>query len=411
MCGVPGVRFDAGDEALREGVVADRDGASHEPGQVGGVVLRFARGGGGGELLERRGGAVGVRKSGMDHGRRCQADHQDVCVPDGVGARFEPLEPSGTPRCGTAKRVDASLRAAYVHEVARRLHLEARREPVCDPERLVDAAGIDQRIDPAQRHQVENLVEPAGGRERDPGVELVEGRLRPFVDPQLDAEVVVEDPHLASQSGVRGEPDRLAHIVEAAGISDSAAGEAEVAERARRPLQAELVGERDRSLSRGECGVTPTVQEVRTRDLGQRLDVHGPPGQRFQQCQGLGRQLDPARIGQAGEQACEHVHGVRQAGEIAALLERRDRLLQCLLRLESATGVECGLGEAHERLWPAGVCGWGQRQRSLQVGERRGGVEARARSPASVRNRRAGVSSSAALSASPAARARSRAVE
>ena len=230
MCGVPGVRFDAGDESLREGVVADRDRASHEPGQVGGVVLRFARGGGRGELLERRGRAVGVCKSGMGHGRRCQADDQAVRVSNRVGARFEPLEPSGNLCCATAKRVDPRLCAAYVQEVARCLDLEARGEPVRDLECFVDAAGVDQRFDSAQRHQVEHLVEPAGGRECDPGVELVESRLGPLVGPQLEAEVIVEDSHLASQSAIRRDPDRLAHVIEATRLSEPSASKAEIAE-------------------------------------------------------------------------------------------------------------------------------------------------------------------------------------
>ena len=188
--------------------------------------------------------------------------------------------------------------------------------------------------------------------------------------------------------------------------------EAEVAERARRPFQAELVGKRECSLGGRECGVTSAVQEVRTRDLGERLDVRGALGQRFQQRQGLGRQLDPAWIGQAGEQAGEHVHGVRRGGEIAALLEamgspapappsprgcgRRGMRPRRSARARPAgRGVVGGVSaSARSRLVSAAVVS-----------------RPRARSPARVRNRRAGASSSAALSASPAARARSRAVE
>src|SRR5207244_5849324 len=123
---------------------------------------------------------------------------------------------------------------------------------------------------------------------------------------------------------------------------------------------AELVGKRECSLGGGECGLTSAVEEVCTRDLGERLDVCAPFGERFQQCQGLAWQFDPAWIGQAGEEAGEHMHGVRHAGEISALLERWDRPLQRLLRLEGATSVECGLGEAHERVRPVGVCGWSE---------------------------------------------------
>ena len=45
MFGVAVVRLDAGDESLREGAVVERDGASHERGQVCGVVLGLARAG------------------------------------------------------------------------------------------------------------------------------------------------------------------------------------------------------------------------------------------------------------------------------------------------------------------------------------------------------------------------------
>ena len=231
----------------------------------------------------------------MSYGRRGQADHEGVGVPGCARAGCEPLEPSGNLCCGTAKCVDARLGAAYVQQVARCLDLEPRGEPVCDVERLVDATRVDQRIDSGERDQVDDLGESAGGCEGCPGVELVEGRLRPFVGPQLDAEVVVEDSHFSSLSGVGRQPDCLAHVVEATRIADSSASEAEVAERARRSLQPELIGKRDCSFGGGECSFTAAVEKVGTRDLGQRLDVRAPLRERIQQ-----RQASPGSSTQRG---------------------------------------------------------------------------------------------------------------
>ena len=70
------------------------------------------------------------------------------------------------------------------------------------------------------------------------------------------------------------------------------------------------------------------------------------------------------------------MHGVRHAGEMSALLERWDCPLQRLLRFERAPGVECSLSETHKRVRPVRVCKWSERQRPLEVGKRRGGVEA-----------------------------------
>ena len=66
-------------------------------------------------------------------------------------------------------------------------------------------------------------------------------------DPQPEAEVVVQDRDLASLSGLIGKQDRLAHILGSSGVSDVHARRAEVAERARRRFETELLRQPQRA--------------------------------------------------------------------------------------------------------------------------------------------------------------------
>ena len=123
------------------------------------------------------------------------------------------------------------------------------------------------------------------------------------------------------QSAIRRDPDRLAHLIEATRLSEPSTSKAKIPKRARRPFQAELVGKSECSLGGARGGVTSAVQEVRTRDLRERLYVRGALGNGSSGARASAGSSNPRRIAQAGEQAGEHVHGVRRGGEIAPLLE------------------------------------------------------------------------------------------
>ena len=159
--------------------------------------------------------AVGVCQSGVSYGRRGQADHERVGVPGCARAGCEPLEPSGNLCCGTTKCVDARLGAAYVQQVARCLDLEPRGEPVsASSASSMRPASISGSILVSVIRSMIS-VSPQAAAKADPGVELVECRLGPFVGPQQDAEVVVEDADFAALSGFGRQPDCLAHVVDA----------------------------------------------------------------------------------------------------------------------------------------------------------------------------------------------------
>ena len=187
----------------------------------------------------------------------------------------------------------------------------------------------------------------------------------------------MEDSHFSSLSGVGRQPDCLAHVVEATEISDPSASEADVAERARRSVQPELVGERDRSLGRGQCGSPlPWRKSARATSVSASTWA-GPLGNGSSSAKaspGSSTQRGSARRERRLASTCI---ACAIAGEIATLLKQWGCLLQCLFRLDGAASVERGLGEAHKRVRPVGVRGRGEHQRSLEIGERRISVEAK----------------------------------
>ena len=97
---------------------------------------------------------------------------------------------------------------------------------------------------------------------------------------------------LAALSGLGGEHDRLAHIVEPAGVTDVCARRAAVAERAGGAVKAELVCERERPLGEADCRpqVAPCSISARATSVSASTSA-GPGGSGSKQRQCLGGEL------------------------------------------------------------------------------------------------------------------------
>ena len=165
----------------------------------------------------------------------------------------------------------------------------------------------------------------------------------PLECPQRDAEIVVQDADLVSLPEGGGQGDGLSHVVDPLGFSKFSACGAEVAERTGRTVKAEVVGERECSLSVGDCVGVPALDHFHARHLGESLDQRGAGGQRFEQRERLGREFGPAWIAGVPKYEAKRVHGMGCGGQVIPLFEGVDRVFQRLLCIGGAAWRETRL--------------------------------------------------------------------
>ena len=256
--------------------------------------------------------------------------------------------------------VDAYLGRTDIDHVGRRLKFQPWREGVGGLQRFVELARVDQRVEHAEGGCVNDVREPAGACERHAGAEFVECCLWPLECPQRDPKIVMKDANLVSLSEGGGECDGLPHIVDPLGLSKFSARGAEVAEGAGRPVEAQVVGERERSLSVGDCVGVPALDHFHPRHLCESLDQRGAGGKRFEQRERLGREFGPARVPGVPKCEAQRVHGMGGGGPVIPLFEGVDRVFQCLLCIGGATGVRRGFGKPGERDAIRGAAHWPQ---------------------------------------------------
>ena len=184
----------------------------------------------------------------------------------------------------------------------------------------------------------------------------------------------MEQGHLATLPCFGRELDRFAEVVETTGIAEVGAGQPADAEgcaraRGRARRRAPAPGRRARSHPR----IARVAHRRATSVSAPTSSGEGPSGSSSASAS-LGNsdhRGSPRRTATLAERA----HRAGGGRQVAGRTEGRDRLLQGLGRLGESTGLEGGLAEAGERLGSFGMPGRSERERALEVRERRGGVQ------------------------------------
>ena len=165
--------------------------------------------------------------------------------------------------------------------------LEAVGERSGEGECLVELACIKQRAERADGRPARRLCHSAGVRICDAGVDLSDGCLGALKGPSCKPEVVVQKGDFASLSGVGGESDRLAHVLDSCGVSDVRARRAAIAERPRRAVKGELVCQCECPVGNADRGVRDALERLCACDFAERLDQGGAGRERVEQCERL----------------------------------------------------------------------------------------------------------------------------
>ena len=200
---------------------------------------------------------------------------------------------------GAALGEQAQLHGAWLGGEGVAGLLQALRERAGLGQRPLGQAAVGEEGHTPGRHGARDLGDAASLAEVDPLTAGVERRLRPFVLPARERKVVVQDGGGPALALLERERERAAHVLEPLSFPQDGAGCAAEAERARRLGQAELGGERERSLGSRDRLRVGGADKAHTRELGVGSDELGPGRLRLEQRHGLDDRLFQAGVAHA----------------------------------------------------------------------------------------------------------------
>ena len=230
-------------------------------------------------------------------------------------------------------------------------------------ERLLDLAELGQEGCLAAGHHLRPHTDPASPAELDPLAIEVEGRLRAFIKPRLEGEVVIEEADGSAFSLLDREPARLPHLLDPVLLTEVATGKAAEAERIRRLAQAELrregeslVGGRDRLLELAGDEMESCLHRVRLDEvLAGRLGLEQP--------QRLGKHLEPLRVAEPSQNHVELAQGATRGQLVAGLAVAGKGQLESLPCLVQPILLMRGPRPAFQQQRPLGIDLSGQLER------------------------------------------------
>ena len=218
----------------------------------------------------------------MGYGGGSQAEDQDFRSSGVASGGYQPVQVVGGECRLAAEGMDSRLNAAHLGEG--HVVLEAVGERCGESECLVELACIKQRAERAHGRPAGRLSHSAGVRICDAGIDLGDGCLGALKGPLCKTEVVVQKGDFASLSGVGGESDRLAHVLDSCRVSDVRARRAAIAERPRaggsKVSSSASVSARSADA---DGGVRAALERLCACDLAERFDQRGAGRERVEQ--------------------------------------------------------------------------------------------------------------------------------
>ena len=360
--------FELGNEARRELWLTDLDRGSDEGGEQGPVV-RVAPRVGVQDLGEQR-----CRSFSLTQGcaPECERPPEDQHVLRGacsLGGGVELVQGAGNLSDLAPHDPDADLRCENGRAIVRGRLVDLVSLDVvgAHSDRLVVTPGIDEEVE--QRtpcRKVDHFLETPSLRERDAFPDHLEPRLGPFEDPHFDREVVVEDPHLTSISGLDRDIDRGTHVVETRAIPELASGHTAGTERMRQRWESKILRNRERPFGVIDPGYRLPLKHRRTSHPTEGCCELRAWRQGLEEGERGRTDGGPARIAGSKECLAEDIHGPCLAGDIAHPTVEGDPLFQRLLRLNQTTALQCGLAEPNQRRGPSVMPRRSERKRPLE---------------------------------------------